>query len=50
MANLLQDLEGTLEQSSNIETSISNHLKYYFNFNRDTKYEKRIHQELVSFF
>ncbi len=50
MANLLQDLEGTLEQSSTIETSISNHLKYYFNFSRDTKYEKRIHQELVSFF
>ena len=50
MANLLQDLEGTLEQSSNIEASITNHLKYYFNFNRDTRYEKRIHQELVNFF
>ena len=50
MGNLLQDLEGTLEQSSNIETSITNHLKYYLNFNRDTRYEKRLQQELLSFF
>ena len=50
MANLLQDLEGKLEQSSNIETSITNHLKYYFNFKRDTSYEKRLHQELLLFF
>jgi len=50
MTNLLQDLEGKLEQSSNIETSITNHLKYYFNFKRDTSYEKRLHQELMLFF
>lgn len=50
MANLLQDLEGKLEQSANIETSITNHLRYYFNFNRDTSYEKRIQTEISLFF
>ncbi len=50
MANLLQDLEGNLELSSNIETSITNHLKYYFNFKRETSYEKRLHQELLQFY
>lgn len=50
MANLLQDLEGKLELSPNIETSISNHLKYYFNFTRDTSFEKRIQSEISIFF
>jgi hypothetical protein len=50
MKRLLEDLGEGLEISQNLEKTIENALNYYFNFNRDTRYEFRIREELSRLF
>jgi hypothetical protein len=50
MKKLLEDLDGELELSQSIEKTVENALGYYMNFERGTKYEHRVRDELKLIF
>ena len=50
MRHLVADLDGNLEINQNIEITIANTIKFYFNFKRGTSYDKRIRQEVFNLF